>query len=867
MTIPTFIYSPGVKVFIQTEKSGLVDVSDDLVSGSMQRRSDGISTFNFSLSNPQRKYDSVFTPNDRIIVMMKRLAWVRTLTGLLNSVPLITAWPMTVPLTASCSLKRLQYWFWDSHAAATQLMIRNAMSVVGSTNADGATNVILTILDQVVGWPASKVHIAQIPSNWFKIAEKVAQAVNALGMESDQLVAEFKKNLSDKGIIGESPGTGTTGAAIDGKLQPGMYGSTKMTEPMCRIAEAVYSTCISMGGSQRDGVIGLITVRVESIFGSIPMHRVDHTSEGIFQQQDPWGSSAQRNDPAKASALFYKRLLLLSDRDKMTPGQAAQTIQGSAFPTRYQEHVPMGEAIVHALITGQGSVAGTVGGANATDNTPHVGRKASPGGTSGTSTGYALAQRACHFTDTYTVPYQTPCPRDETYLMKEPPGVFDCSSFVVAMYMRTLGTSHGMYAQTDSIVAFCEKHKSKKLTVAQAMATPGAVVFAGRYPGTTHMEISLGNGTDTVGAHRKGTNAGVVSWGPSQFDFGYQLPFLTYPAGAAAVVPGAGGAAGTDPAAAQANPTYARDLPGFNPNDPFDKLFGDNAWATPAPENDPEMTLSESLGGVRALLNDQPLMPYLMNLFNAQMRMFCSAPNGDLIAWFPDYYGIWGTAARMIVEPIEVQDFTVMWSDDHFVTHQFTLAGQVNYLDVASGSINTDFQTNADGSDIRTTTLGIASIDIPALMWALFGIDATENEANAFAQKIYRRFGARPAYQEMPGLVGPKAEFFSAIYMFMQGWAYQYNADIPLTFMPELYPGMLIQIPKFDFQAYVVAVTHTFSFGKGGGFATSVNIAAPARMPKKAGDRDNVLIGLPLAGDYKPGRGVGNIDPAGVEYT
>ena len=82
----------------------------------------------------------------------------------------------------------------------------------------------------------------------------------------------------------------------------------------------------------------------------------------------------------------------------------------------------------------------------------------------------------------------------------------------------------------------------------------------------------------------------------------------------------------------------------------------------------------------------------------------------------------------------------------------------------------------------------------------------------------------------------------------MRSWAYQYNADIPVTFMPELWPGMLVQIPAFGFQAYVTTVTHSGQMGQGGSFQTTVNIAAPARLPGADGKSGGQLIGLPLAG-------------------
>jgi hypothetical protein len=50
-----------------------------------------VSTLSFTLQNVRRKYDGIFTPNDRVIVMLKRITWLREFTGYLNAVPLVTA--------------------------------------------------------------------------------------------------------------------------------------------------------------------------------------------------------------------------------------------------------------------------------------------------------------------------------------------------------------------------------------------------------------------------------------------------------------------------------------------------------------------------------------------------------------------------------------------------------------------------------------------------------------------------------------------------------------------------------------------------------------------------------------------------------
>lgn len=55
------------------------------------------------------------------------------------------------------------------------------------------------------------------------------------------------------------------------------------------------------------------------------------TSVGFYQQQDSWGSAADRMDPTKSTDLFLNQLLALKDRDKISNAAAAQAVQRSAF--------------------------------------------------------------------------------------------------------------------------------------------------------------------------------------------------------------------------------------------------------------------------------------------------------------------------------------------------------------------------------------------------------------------------------------------------------------------------------------------------------------------------------------------------------
>ncbi|MFJ4902853.1 C40 family peptidase [Streptomyces sp. NPDC088727] len=822
--MPNFVLAPGVKVYIATEKHGIIDVSDDLVDGEMVRRSDGVSSFSFSLQNVRRKYDGVLTPNDRVAVQMKRLKWVQVYTGYLNKVPLVTAWPRVVHLKSSCSLKRLQYWYWDSHAEASQMMVRQALEDAGKESGvsdGGMTNVVLTILKKVVGWPESKAHIAKIPGNWYGVIETLAKQIDAELDGADKIARTLLESLGSASV-------GSGGA--DASALTGKYGGFDSSEHK-QNAAIIYSVGKKLGGSTRDCIIAIMTAMQES--GLKNLDHGDRDSIGLFQQRPSqgWGSKAEIMNPEYSSKKFYEVLFKVKNRDTMELWEVCQKVQRSGLPRAYEKHEKPATAMVRDLEKGGG-------GDPALKSKPQ-----------GTTSGLALAQLAVNYCSKYpNIPYtQKYGGTQMSILTANPPPGLDCSSFVQAMFLRAMGSLYSLPRVASAQYAFC-----KPVSVKTALKTPGALVFKGGSPGSIHhVEMSLGDGKNTIGAHRRGSKPHDVGVNPplpaSYWDYGGFLPRIAYTTGAGAVI--FEGTDGTEGAASSDEPVVelvtGAEAPGYNPDDPFDKMFGDNAWLPiSTADNDPNYAMAQMLAGPRALLNDQPLLPYLKNLFNSTMRSFSSAPNGDLIAWYPDYYGMWGAAAKMVIEPIEVQDFEVSWSDDYMVTHQFVVTspqGSTNTFDPSTGTVSSVTQDYVNMASIFTT--GVVSVDFPGVWKALFGLDMSEKEAKKYAESLKARFGARPDFQQLPGLIGPKAQLFSAIFLFMRQFAFQYSASVPLTFMPELYPGMLIQIPAFNFQAYVTTVTHSFKFGPSGYFNTSVNIAAPARL---TGDKK--LLGLPMAG-------------------
>ena len=860
-----FLYAPGIKAYVSTQNNGIIDISDDLTQGTMVRRSDGVSSFSFSLQNPFRKYSGVFTPNDRIIVMMKRVSWVRTFTGYLNQVPLVTAWPSTVQLTASCSLKRLQYWFWDPGLPQSQNMVAQAMSSAANPDDGGTAAAVIAVLQNVVGWPGSKVHIAGMPQAWSTWAYKIAQAIQADTAAADALAQAFYASLGAGGIVGGVVGGGTT--VPSGTLQAGTYAGQTLTAAQVQTATLIYNTIIQMGGSASDAAVAIMTAYQESRLGANTGS--SPSAIGIFQQNPAmgWGTAAQAANPTTATQAFGKVLLGLANRSTMTDAQQAQAVQRSAFAdgSPYAQWQSLANTLVSQL---------TATGSSSLSNVPSTAATAAT--KTGKATGSQVLGVALNLVQTQSIPYQEG--GDSGYTVATPT-LLDCSSFVQWVYYHTTGSIGSCPRTSQQQSAW-----ATPIPLQQALNTPGALLFIGGPGAATHVEISVGTGQDCVGAMSTGTFAGAANIAGFGYTSGGLMPNVDYsgtpgtaatykavPANGAQMAAGApaAGSAGTSvlpqsqlaDGALQVTPSSTQ--PWYNPADPFDALFGSSPWL---PTFDADAAnIAEILTGPRALMADSPLLPYIKNLFGSCMRSYCSAPNGDLIAWFPDYYGIWGTAAVMQIESIELQDFTVYWSDENLVTHQFVVAAPAQQIDLGSGQVSGITITAPTGTQsipeellFALTTMGIASIDVPAIMSALFGLDSTSATAKTFTQYVYNRFGARPDLEQLPGLVGPQGEFFAALFLFMRSWAYQYDADVPMTFMPELWPGMLLQVPDFAFQAYCTTVTHSFQMGQGGFFNTTVNIAAPSRIPGSGNNSGGQLIGLPVAGGLVSGTNLPN---------
>ncbi|MGZ4574081.1 MAG: C40 family peptidase [Mycobacteriaceae bacterium] len=124
-----------------------------------------------------------------------------------------------------------------------------------------------------------------------------------------------------------------------------------------RNAAIIYKVGLSVGASLRDIQTAIMAAIVES--GLRNLDYGDRDSIGMFQQRDAWGSREARLDPYQSAKMFFlgghagqRGLLDITNRNSMSLGEAAQTVQVSAFPDRYAEH----QSEAAALLSGIGNI-------------------------------------------------------------------------------------------------------------------------------------------------------------------------------------------------------------------------------------------------------------------------------------------------------------------------------------------------------------------------------------------------------------------------------------------------------------------------------------------------------------------------------
>ena len=148
-------------------------------------------------------------------------------------------------------------------------------------------------------------------------------------------------------------GTTSTDAALATQLNQTLDDKMRgyMSAYRVSCARMVIKAVHDRGLEPRAAVIAVTTIIVETSIQNIS-EEVDHDSLGLFQQRATWGSRSQRLDPTWATNAFLNKMIREYPNNSWRTaqiGDVCQSVQGSAYPDRYQVQAGDAQLIVNAI--------------------------------------------------------------------------------------------------------------------------------------------------------------------------------------------------------------------------------------------------------------------------------------------------------------------------------------------------------------------------------------------------------------------------------------------------------------------------------------------------------------------------------------
>ena len=889
LSTSTLVYSPAIKVVIAARSTGqLIDVSEDIISGNLNIRENDCASLSLTLANQNGKYSSLFHPNDRISVQMKRLTWVQVFSGYLDQVPYFSVYPKDVSITASCTLKKIKYQLWDPTyqpnitwlaGLVGQGILDNPGAGGGSSQA-GIVTAMLGLLTEICGWSADRIHVGGIPPDWFSALDPIWNDVKT------QVQQQIDMTQSIVNTAGNAGGSQTTNSAVaTGQTAPDWGG--KSAPQGCQLPLATgkatnYDLTSGQGPNTTGAIATDVPLRIDDYWAASHWSYFDlggpwgpgseqfgttHGNPTTPAGQAIWGAAKEflagppdpkyGNKPRGMSLVVTriennKSVVVRAADFEGASGQYAIDLSPQAFTDLLDpgEDISLGTLNVHVAfaadpLTPVGKVKNPVTASPNHVNTD-VGTQSRRVGVNQTTPVTPTEPASQTATTTQSVKQADGGSAAAALALSEVgkryvsgtagPDTFDCSGLTQYVWAQQgITLPHNAAAQyNDPNVAIVDISQIQPGDLlfqhfphwdSAAEGTPGHV---GIYVGNG-IAVSASNSTDGVTqAPIQQVVTTVTEGDNAQYFYGVGRVSNKQNKGNAK-----SGPVNVDPN------TLTTLSTGLNSDN---MVYGTGAWDPGAVQGDP---YAAAFTGLKVLMNDTGLFPSVQQFAKAAQRHFCAAPNGDFIAWFPDYFGQYGYAAVWHLSPVEMQGFTINWDDSGLTTHAFTSG--------STSTLNETLNPAAGGSVTQINEIysfGVASIDVDGLLQALLNIKSTDGGIFADKNKIYKQFGPRP-YSEPNPLIAANSyvEFWFAVRLFMDHWASQFSTSVQLTFMPELYPGMLLRIDEFGFQAYITSVSHSWDLSSDGvGFSTSVTIIAPSSTdPNSSG-----LVGLARSGPFRP---------------
>jgi hypothetical protein len=864
----TFIYSPEVEVRIATD-DGEYDVSADLVRGNLFREENSVSTFFCELANQKSKYTKnggAFKRMDRITVYMKRVNRIQVFSGYLDTVPFAQMWAGNVTLKASCTLKRLLYTYWNPNLPQSASMFNQVRTTnaFGGGSDSGIGDLLGNLVVWVGGFDPQNVHIQDFPNTFYnsmltefeQIArqtnvtwdsfqtlfegsdhtagpgaaagqanlstgpglgpqvitaigykQQVLQAVDDRGMGPDAADIQNSYTLEQLSQTGQSTKDNAVRTAFE---QNSSLGQNLQTQARAADAAVLAFACVYAESSWKMYANKQFPESMKYHYDDLEPAR-ENDSMGLFQQRNQgWGSIAQRMNAYASAGMFLDALAKVSGWQNMDPATAIATVQrNTAGAASYAPWVDAARTEVQGLRAGQGKyVPQSIAGIG-------------PSSVAGSSAAQAIVGVATGITGVPGISQNNPSPSSLPVAVPGRPqpdaaGAVNCARLMALGRPVAWGGSPPVAFDSATLVWYCYKSVGvdvgrttqqqrlgyKQKIASLADARPGDVIQL--YPDRSVMLVELGQ---VIEAGQQGT---LVSIHPINFtdseisgiyryaDYGGPGPAPFNPIAGPGAPVGTGQVGGSGAGSDGSPEPIARNL--------FSYIF--------TPDNFSD-TIANLFSGQKSFIDSQPLMQEVQAVAASGLRKFASAPNGDFVAYYPDYFGVDGKPIAMKIEKIEMKDVRINLTDDAMATHVYIKGDYVGYgqlSDPIAGWI---------------TSAGVATVENETLFQRLKQVVPGGAESLS-GNGILQRYGVRPLQLEFSSVHSKQLEFLMACHVFMQKWAEQYQTTATFTFMPEIMPGMRVQLADTGIAVYVSQVTHNFDWEQG--FTTTARIMAPSQV-------------------------------------
>lgn len=243
------VYTPKINAYVKAD-SGVYDLTDYITDFSVDRKVNQVSTAQLTLRNPDKKWTNytytnpttgqktvgpVFHPMDPITILLTRLRNrpVQVFTGFCDSTPYLQLFPGTVQITASCTLKKLLYTFFDpglpfmveylsqygwtpspSGGIAKPSAEQAAAGQSPRFDDSGIGELLYHVLKDIGGWPDETIFIEEMPSQVIDLIANLFDLFKADAQESSKELTQLLHQIvgsapMGSGSPGDSTGTGS----------------------------------------------------------------------------------------------------------------------------------------------------------------------------------------------------------------------------------------------------------------------------------------------------------------------------------------------------------------------------------------------------------------------------------------------------------------------------------------------------------------------------------------------------------------------------------------------------------------------------------------------------------------------------------